>query len=80
MGLTHPPYLHPSLNSRAMASVIFEFKQVGNMIKVTAVDEQTGVEVSITGDPRATQKELENLAMKKLHYVLEKCLKEGTFR
>ena len=57
-----------------MPSVFFEFIPMGTMIKVVAVDEKTGREVSITGDPKATQKELESIALKKLNYVLGKNL------
>ena len=41
-------------------------------MKVSAIDPQTGVEVSIVGSPKATQKELTRLAVRKLLYVLEK--------
>lgn len=49
-----------------MANVYFEFQQVGSYIKVIALDEKTGEEVSIVGDPKVSQKELEALAHKKL--------------
>lgn len=41
-------------------------------MKVTVVDVATGTEVSIIGPSSAAQTELENLAVRKLHYVLEK--------
>jgi hypothetical protein len=41
-------------------------------MKVTAVDVETSIEVSIVGPSSAAQTELENLAVRKLRYVLEK--------
>ena len=49
-----------------------EFQQVGRFVKVTAIDPSSRLEVSIVGDPSATQDYLSNLAVKKLKYVLEK--------
>lgn len=51
-------------------SVIFEFIPRGAYVKVCAVDEATGTEVSIVGDARATQAELERIALMKLQRVL----------
>lgn len=52
--------------------IIIEFINVGQLVKVNAVCERTGREVSMVGDPRASRGELERLAAKKLRYVLEK--------
>ncbi|WP_417463550.1 DUF6898 family protein [Kordiimonas sp.] len=52
--------------------IIFEFITVGNVLKVSAICEDTGTEVSIVGDPRASQKELEMVAARKLRYVMAK--------
>lgn len=49
-----------------------EFQQIGRFVKVTAIDPVSRLEVSIVGDPSATQDYLSNLAVKKLIYVLEK--------
>jgi hypothetical protein len=51
---------------------IIEFRQVGNHVKVTAVDPRTMLEVSIIGSTRATERDLALLAVKKLEYVLAK--------
>lgn len=51
---------------------IIEFIPMGNYIKVSAIDPITGREVSIVGDPKETQSHLENVAVKKLLYVLKK--------
>ena len=53
-------------------AVLFEFIRVGAYVKVIAVDERTGVEVSIVGDPTRSSDYLERVAMQKLRRVLEK--------
>ena len=50
--------------------VIFEFVRVGAAVKVSAVDEATGTEVSIVGDPSVGEAALKRLAQRKLDYVL----------
>jgi Domain of unknown function (DUF6898) len=52
--------------------VIFEFHRVGNSVKVTAVDPETQIEVSIVGPARAGEAELRRVALDKLAYVLRK--------
>ena len=51
---------------------LLEFHRVGNAIKVSAVDPRTNTEVSIVGDPAASQDELTRVAVQKLEYVLAK--------
>lgn len=51
---------------------IIEFHQVGNSMKVSAVDPVTFKEVSIVGDPKMSQKSLTDAAVRKLEYVLSK--------
>lgn len=51
---------------------LLEFQQVGNTIKVSALDTATNTEVSIVGDPAASQDELSRIAVQKLEYVLAK--------
>ena len=51
---------------------IIEFYSVGNAVKVSAIDPVSLKEVSIVGDPKASQQELTELAVKKLKFVLEK--------
>lgn len=53
-------------------NIIFEFLPLGAYIKVSAVDEATGTEVSIVGDARASQAELERIALMKLDRALER--------
>ncbi|MEQ9226895.1 MAG: hypothetical protein RLO15_11135 [Parvibaculum sp.] len=52
--------------------VIFEFIPVGGSVKVTAIDVATGLEVSVIGPSIAAQSELQNIAARKLRYMLEK--------
>lgn len=52
--------------------VILEFQQIGNSMKVTAVDPVTLVEVSIVGPPGHGRELLTRTAINKLDYVLRK--------
>ena len=52
--------------------VIIEIYQVGNAVKVTAVDTETLVEVSIVGSPSQGEEMLKRSAINKLNYVLRK--------
>lgn len=46
--------------------VYFEFVAIGNVVKVTAIDSQTGIEVSAMGPARSFQADLQQLALQKL--------------
>lgn len=52
--------------------IIFEFVQHGASVKVTAMDPETLVEVSIVGPASAGQAALRANALAKLKYVLAK--------
>lgn len=52
--------------------VLYEFVTIGAYVKVTAVDAQTGLEVSIVGSPLAGERLLKDIARKKLVHVREK--------
>jgi hypothetical protein len=52
--------------------VILEFQRIGNSVKVTAVDSETLVEVSIVGAASASEEALRRTAVRKLEYVLER--------
>ncbi len=52
--------------------IYFEFIQIGRALKVIAVDSVTGTEVSIVGDPAASQSNLEAVAAAKLKRALNK--------
>ncbi|NQU70237.1 MAG: hypothetical protein HQ514_06785 [Rhodospirillales bacterium] len=60
--------------------VLIEFHQIGNSVKVTAVDAATLVEVSIVGAVNAGQELLKRMAVRKLDYVIEKRKKESGTR
>ena len=49
--------------------ILIEFIQQGGYVKVSAVDAKTGLEVSIVGDLKQSQKALEAAAIRKLQYV-----------
>jgi len=51
---------------------LVEFVQVGNSVKVSAVDAKTGREVSVVGSPKASRAQLTTLAVNKLKYVMAK--------
>lgn len=57
--------------------VIIEMFQVGNAVKVTAVDPETLVEVSIVGSPSQGEELLKRTAINKLNYVLRKRREAG---
>ena len=57
--------------------VIIEIYQVGNAVKVTAVDTETLVEVSIVGSPSQGEEMLKRNAINKLDYVLRKRREAG---
>jgi len=46
--------------------VYFEFVAIGNVVKVTAIDGQTGTEVSAMGPVSSSQADLQQLALQKL--------------
>jgi len=52
--------------------IILELTTVGSSQKVTAIDEQTGVEVSFIAPASAARADVERLARSKLNYVLQK--------
>ena len=52
--------------------VLIEMIQVGNAVKVSAVDTLTGTEVSIVGAPSVGEEVLKRNAINKLNYVLRK--------
>ncbi|PTW61302.1 hypothetical protein C8N35_10211 [Breoghania corrubedonensis] len=51
--------------------IFLEFTRVGRQVKVSAIDEATGVEVSMIGPLTVSQEELGRLAVRKLKRRLE---------
>lgn len=54
------------------AEVLFEFRRLGNSVKVSAVDPVSNTEVSIVGSPAAGEAYLKQTALRKLLWVLSK--------
>jgi hypothetical protein len=54
------------------SGVIVEFFTIGRHLRVTAIDEYTGIEATIVGDPSMPQEYLKRQAVKKLQYVMDK--------
>lgn len=52
--------------------ILIEIQQIGNAVKVAAIDPETLIEVSIVGPPSAGEEALKLAAVRKLAYVLEK--------
>ena len=49
--------------------VLLEFRQIGDYVKVTAIDAMTLREVSIVGSPRTPEPDLIRLVMRKLDFT-----------
>ena len=54
------------------SEVLYEFIPMGAYVKVCAVDAKSGTEVTVVGDARATQAELQRTALRKLEFVMAK--------
>lgn len=54
------------------ASYIIEFYKVGKLVKVSAIDPETMKEVSVIAPSSLSRKEMSDLAVRKLRYVLAK--------
>ena len=52
--------------------ILIEIVTLGAFAKASAIDSQTGVEVSVTGPANGNRASLEAAAMRKLEYVLKK--------
>lgn len=52
--------------------IILEMTSIGSSLKVTAIDETTGTEVSFIAPATAARSDLERLARSKLDYVMKK--------
>ncbi|MBO88070.1 MAG: hypothetical protein CMP14_00990 [Rickettsiales bacterium] len=58
--------------SRRRGAVLFEFIRIGAYVKVIAVDERTGTEVSMVGDPSRSSEYLKKIALQKLERVMSR--------
>ena len=52
--------------------VLFEFRRIGNAVKVSALHTETLTEISVVGPAGATEAHLKMMAVKRLEYVLAK--------
>ena len=52
--------------------ILFEFQRVGNFVKVTAIDAETGVEASIQGPANAAEVLLRSNAKRRLEFVMRR--------
>jgi hypothetical protein len=64
-----PEREEPSLDEDRL---LIEFHRIGNVVKVTAVDPVSLIEVSIVGDPAMGEAGLSRAAVRKLRYVMQK--------
>jgi len=55
-----------------LREVLFEFQQVGNFMKVTAIDPRTLTEVSIQAPAWATEYTMKQNAMRRLEFVMRR--------
>lgn len=55
-----------------LGEVLFEFRKIGNSVKVSAIEPVTNTEVSIVGPASAGEHTLKMAAIRKLQYVLAK--------
>ncbi|MCG8357985.1 MAG: hypothetical protein MI920_20665 [Kiloniellales bacterium] len=60
--------------------VILEFYRVGSYVKVSAIDPESGTEVSVVGDPAAGEPALRQAAVRKLEYVMARDRDSGRRR
>jgi len=52
--------------------IIFEFRPVGSVVRVSAMDTQSLTEISVQGPASAGEEILKRNALKRLEYVLKK--------
>jgi hypothetical protein len=57
---------------RALGEVLFEFRQVGSYLKVSAIDPVTNTEISIVATPGMDRSALKRMALRKLAFVIDK--------
>ncbi|MGB0551837.1 MAG: DUF6898 family protein [Alphaproteobacteria bacterium] len=60
------------MSGRRRGAVLFEFIRIGAYVKVIAIDELSGTEVSMVGDPSRSSEYLKRIAMQKLLRVMER--------
>ena len=66
------PRPHANPDKSSPGEIYLEFKMVGNAMKVSAIDADTGTEISIIGPRNASRDALVATAVNKLKYVMAK--------
>ncbi len=61
--------MSPAMQNR---EIIIEFANIGNIVRVSAMDSLTLTEISIQGPKTASEDTLKRNAIKRLEYVLKK--------
>jgi hypothetical protein len=51
---------------------LFEFRRVGNVVRVSAIDPVTGTEVTMVAAPGHSEYMIKRIAARKLAYVIDK--------
>ncbi len=59
-------------NRADQGKIFLEFQVVGTSQKVSAIDETTGIEVSVTGPVSASREQISSIAVQKLQRKIEK--------
>jgi hypothetical protein len=60
------------LSGQRRGAVLFEFIRIGAYVKVIAIDESSGTEVSLVGDPARSKDYLKRIGLQKLQRVMER--------
>ncbi len=60
------------MSGQRRGAVLFEFIRIGAYVKVIAIDERTGTEVSLVGDPSRSKDYLKRIGLQKLQRVMER--------
>ncbi|NQU61238.1 MAG: hypothetical protein HQ512_08925 [Rhodospirillales bacterium] len=55
-----------------LPEVLFEFRQVGNSVRVTAIDPITSIEITMVAPSRGSQEDVKKIAARRLAYVIAK--------
>lgn len=55
-----------------LPEVLFEFRRVGNSVRVTAIDPITATEITMVAPTKGNQNEIKKIAARKLAYVMAK--------
>jgi hypothetical protein len=64
-----PPDEHS--RQKPTGEVYFEFHSVGNAVKITAIDAETGIEVAVQAPASLPQADMQRLALRKLQRRLQ---------